>query len=285
VPFLPAAQLSARPIWFLQKDQMKTAVNELPWKDAPDAVACNFALGHLVGNLPRRLTVGGRIHAETYISAVGAIAGYAAQRTLFADTPPVTGVNIHRAGTASGEQYWFGDALNDMLVPKSEAEGNRCVWSLAAGGAVAAGIRPQYMPQLDAMFKHVASTIGGANEGRSSVPDRHQAQLPARKLLKAVWPVAVMCFSGKFPDAGRAYGATPVAWWSAIAAQAASRPIQDVKDVLAPDIALTLLMESAIYCSKLDQPRVEGTRLQRGLMTAIAAVKGFLPKFPLSNRH
>jgi hypothetical protein len=225
----------------------------------PNAVACNFAVGHLVENLPRRLTVDGRIHAETYISAVGAIAGYAAQRTLFAETPPVVGVNINRAGAASGEQYWFGDAMNNMLVPKTESEGNRCVWSLAAGGAVSAGIQPQQLPQLDAMFRHVAATIGGANEGKSSVPPNHQAHLPARELLKAVWPTAIMCFSGKFPGASREYGAAPVAWWSAIAAQASSRPMQDVKSVLRPDTALTLLMESAIYCSKLDQSKVEGT--------------------------
>jgi hypothetical protein len=244
---------------FAQGGQVKTAANELPWKNAPDAVACNFALGHLVGNLPGRLTVDGRIHAETYISAVGAIAGYAAQRTLFAATPPVMGVNINRVRTTSGDQYWFGDALNDMLVPKTEAEGNRCVWSLAAGGAMSAGIQPQQMPKLDAMFKHIASTIGGANEGKSSVSAEHQPHLPARDLLKAVWPLAVICFSGKFPGDSRAYGPAPVAWWSAIAAQAANRPIRDVKNVLPPDIALTLLMESAIYCSKLDQSKVEGT--------------------------
>jgi hypothetical protein len=145
------------------------------------------------------------------------------------------------------------------LVPKTDTEGNRCVWSLAAGGAASAGLLPQRMPSLGAMFKHVASTIGGANEGKSSVPAKHQAQLPARDVLKAVWPMAVMCFSGKFPGASREYGAAPVAWWSAIAAQASSRPIQDVKSVLPPDIALTLLMESAIYCSKLDQSKVEGT--------------------------
>jgi hypothetical protein len=244
---------------FAQSAQMRTAANELPWKSAPDEVACNFALGHLVGNLPARLTVDGRIHAETYISAVGAIAGYAAQRTLFAQSPPVMGVNINRVGTKSGEQYWFGDALNFMLVPKTEAEGNRCVWSLATGGAVTAGLQTQQVPKLDAMFRYVASTIGGANEGKSSVPAKHQAQLPARDLLKAVWPLAIACFSGKIPGTGREYGAAPVAWWSAIAAQASSRPVQNVKDVLPPDIALTLLMESAIYCSKLDQSRVERT--------------------------
>ncbi|WP_092024099.1 hypothetical protein [Bradyrhizobium sp. OK095] len=231
---------------------------EWPWRKGPDEVGCNLALGHLLENLPRRLTVNGRIHAETYISAVGAIAGYAAQKTLFAESPPVMGVNINRVGVASGEQYWFGDTLNFMLVPKTDADANRCVWSLAAGGAVSAGMQGQQMPGLDAMFKHVASTIGGTSEGKSSVVVQHQAHLPARELLKAVWPLALTCFSGKFPGAGREYPAAPVTWWSAIAAYASNRPIRDVKDVLPPDIALTLLMETAIYCSKLDQSKVEG---------------------------
>jgi len=239
---------------------MRTDAVGLPWQKTPNAVACNFALGHLIQNVQRSLTVDGRIHAGTYISAVGAIAGYAAQRTLFAESPPVVGVNINRAGVASGEQYWFGDTLNYMLVPKSEAEVNRCVWSMAAGGAVSAGLQVQQMPKFEWMFEYVASTIGGPNEGKSSVAARHQAHLPARDLLKAVWPVAVMCFSGKFPGANRDYPAAPVIWWSAIAAQASNRPIRDVRNVLPPHIALTLLMESAIYCSKLDQLRVEGAK-------------------------
>jgi hypothetical protein len=243
---------------FTQDALMSTTPNELPWRQTAYFVGCNFALGHLVGNLPRRLTVDGRIHAETYISAVGAIAGYAAQRTLFAESPPVMGVNINRVHTASGEHYWFGDALNNLLVPKTNAEANRCVWSLALGGATSAGIRPGEIPDLGSMFKHVASTIGGSNEGRSSVPAEHQAHMAARDLLKVVWPTAIMCFSGKFPNQSHELPAAPVAWWSAIAAQASNRPVQDVKGVLPPAIAVTLLMESAIYCSKLDQSKVEG---------------------------
>jgi len=241
----------------IEEDQMKTAPNVLPWKNTPYEVECNFAMGHLVMNLQPRLLVNGRVHAETYIAAVGAIAGYAAQRTLFAETPPVVGHNIHRMGMKSGEQYWLGDALNNMLVPKTEADGNRCLWSLASGGALSAGLPPQQIPNLEAMFKHVVSTIGEATEGRSSVPAQHQAHLAARDLLKLVWPLALTCFSGKIPGASREFGAVPVALWSAIAAQASNRPIQDVKQVLAPDIALTLLMESAIYCSKLDQASIE----------------------------
>jgi hypothetical protein len=66
-----------------------------------------------------------------------------------------------------------------------------------------------------------------------------------------------MCFSGQFPGSSHDYPAAPVAWWPAIAGQASSRPIQDVKNVLPPGIALTLLMESAIYCSKLDASTLE----------------------------
>jgi hypothetical protein len=69
--------------------------------------------------------------------------------------------------------------------------------------------------------------------------------------------VAVTCFSGKIPGTNHEFGVVPIAWWSAIAAQASNRPIQDVKNVLLPDIALTLLMEAAIYCSKLDQLSIE----------------------------
>lgn len=177
---------------------MSDDLNELPWNSAPTSTACNFALGHLVGNLPRGLTVDGQIHAETYISAVGAIAGFAA------------GMPRHR------------------------------------------------LPDLTSMFEHVSATLGGAAEGTSSVSPDHQAHMPARDLLKIVWPVARMCFSGKLHSAGREHGAAPIEWWSAIAARAATRPVHDIKDALSPEIALTLLMESAIYCSKLDRTRVEG---------------------------
>jgi hypothetical protein len=67
---LGAASLNTRRV-FAQNDQMRTTVNQWPWTGTRDAVACNYALGHLGHNLRQRLTIEGRIHAETYISAVG----------------------------------------------------------------------------------------------------------------------------------------------------------------------------------------------------------------------
>ena len=224
---------------------------------SPDFAASHWAVEHLFRILPVRLAVGGTLHVETYVSAVGAIAGYAAQRTLFSVAPPIPGVNVQVAQTVSGERYWVGDALNDMMVPRDPAESHRCVWPQAVAGTIAAGLDARALPPLDAMFAHVARTLGNVDEGMSSVPLRHQPHLRARELLRSVWPLALSCFGGSPPGDEREHGPVPVALWSAVAAHAAYRPISAVKDCLPPAIALTILMETAIYCSKLDRDGIE----------------------------
>ena len=58
-------------------------------------------------------------------------------------------------------------------------------------------------------------------------------------------------FSGDISEIHRKFGPVPPKWWCAITAYATARPIIEVKDVLDPAIALTILIESAIYGSKL----------------------------------
>ena len=68
--------------------------------------------------------------------------------------------------------------------------------------------------------------------------------------------MALACFASK--GASVEYGAVPVEWWSAIAAQASNQLIRDMKkDKLPPHVAVTLLIDAAIYCSKLDQAIIE----------------------------
>lgn len=237
---------------------METAVPLTPWEQDPQDIACNFAYGTLIRMLPTSLAVKGRLHAETYMTAVGAIAGYTAQRTLFASSPPVPGVNIHLITTREGSNFWFGDALNCMLVPATEEMAYRCVWSNAAAGAVNAGLPREKIPDMHAMFRHVSQTIGGKDEGISSVAEKHQPHMRPKELLKLIWPRVAMIFDNPVPGGPPQIGKAPVRWWAAMAARASNQPIVDVRDVLAPEIALTLVMESAIYCSKLDQAVIEG---------------------------
>ena len=225
-------------------------------------MACNLAAGNLANNLPRRLTREGRIHAETYVAAAGAIAGFAAQCSLLATADAATCANLHIVTSKSGNKYLFGDPLNNaLLLARNESDARGRVWPKALGGAVAAGFGEERARALNVgpMFAHVASTIGGENEGLPSVAAEHHPHLPAGELLKFVWPLASQLFAADFDETHRRFGPVPRKWWGAIAGFGAGRPIVDVKDVLAPEIALTILMETAIYASKLDRTLIEQT--------------------------
>lgn len=222
--------------------------NQLPWKDGASEIACNLALGSLAGSLAGLLTVQGRVHAETYVAAAGGIAGYFAQLTLVAEQP---NVQFHVVKSKSGEEFLFGDPLNNMLMARTQEEGPSRVWSVAAGAAIGAGLPVPRLPDFHAMFRHVAGCIGGPQEGLPSTGSGHQPGMPVRPLLKLLVPKVRQILSGDISEVHSRFGPAPPKWWCAITAQATARPITDVKDVLDPAIALTILMESAIYGSKL----------------------------------
>lgn len=223
---------------------------KFPWDGDPAEVACNLATGNLANNLAAWVEHDGRVHAETYVAASGAIAGYAAQQTLRQQDPDVL---LQLATTKAGEQFQLGDPLNNMLFARTDAEaaaGGR-VWPRAAGAAVHVGLPISRLPGLDGMFRHVAESLGGPLEGRPSTGLDHQPIVAVRQLLALYWPHVMRLLAADFDELHRQFGPVPPTWWCAVTAYATARPIVDVKDVLDPAIALTILMESAIYASKL----------------------------------
>lgn len=243
--------------------------SDFPWKGQPEEVACNLALGNLANNLPARVTVDGRIHAETYLTVCGVIAGFAAQRSLFArvaesNDDAILG-QIHVATTKNGEKLFFGDPLNFMLIGTPDVAANERLWPLAAGGAVAAGLDAAHIPKLGDMFGHVSSTIGGEEEGMPSVPRKNFPHVAPKELLRLFWPLAAMCFAGQLPGVTSQFGAAAPRFWPAITGYVANKVIRDVSGVVDPRTSLIILMETAIYASKLDpvivnsQPPEAGT--------------------------
>jgi len=89
----------------------------------------------------------------------------------------------------------------------------------------------------------------------------NQGHLPAdpEKLLHDVWPLAALCFNGKFPNSQHNFGAASIKYRPIIASFLANHMIQEVKDVLSPEIALMIVMESAILCSKVDASQIPDT--------------------------
>jgi hypothetical protein len=218
----------------------------MPWHGDSSLIACNLAAGNLANNLAAWVAHEGRVHAETYVAVSGAIAGYAAQHTLKVLNPdaPLQVVKV-----TSGETFLFGDPLNDMLFARTEAEASGRVWPRAASAAMSVGLPLSRTPPLDDMFRHVTQCIGGPMEGRPST--EQQPVAPVRQLLALFWPKVARVLAGDLDNLDRRFGPVPPQWWCAVTAFAVSRPVIDVKDVLDPAITLRILMESAIYASKL----------------------------------
>ncbi|MEM7464835.1 MAG: hypothetical protein AAF362_19365 [Pseudomonadota bacterium] len=202
-----------------------------------------------------RMTIDGRIHAETLVSAIGCVAGYSAQGAVFeqmrAKGIPLAPPAINVISTKNHQTYYFSDQLNLALVSDVNQEMNGIAfWPLVAGGAVASGADLSNIESVESMFSHIASQIG-SDDFRLRVGNCGQPQLPPRELLKIVWPLASKCLDGSIFDIASKSGETKVKFWPVISGYVANNYIQQVKHVVDPAIAACICMESAILCSKL----------------------------------
>jgi hypothetical protein len=104
-----------------------------PWSGDPAVVACNLATGNLANNLQGWLVQNGRVHAETYVAAAGAIAGFTAQCSLLAAANGFP-VQLQVATTKSGKRFFFGEALNGMLLTRAWTQLNAAKFARRRAG-------------------------------------------------------------------------------------------------------------------------------------------------------
>ncbi len=234
-----------------------------PWHGQPNETAYKYAFGHLIENLPRRIARDGKVHAESCLAVAGVVAGFAAQRTLFhvlsQTKDEETLAKIKKVSRDNGDTYIFGEPLNAMLYPVSAAEANTKLWSLLVGTALTCGMDKSELPELKALFANVSKQIGTEIEGFTSVDERHRPKASGLALLKATWPVAQMCLTGRFAGSDREFGETDRLHWAALTALSAAAILKKTKDFVAPATCLTIMMESAIYGSKVDPNRIADT--------------------------
>ena len=179
------------------------------------------------------------VHVDSLLCALGALAGYSCQASVRAlalarGLPETTGMMC--AETTDGGKFFFGDDLNAPL-----AESKYSVWSLAAGAAEQAGARE--FPDLHEIFQHTSATVGSSGFGIPRVPDEHKAGDVPLNYLKSIWPWI-------FPSVSL-YCRNPEDWPIAFGL-AIQEAIDSTKNTLAPEVALKILMESAIPMSKVD---------------------------------
>jgi hypothetical protein len=193
--------------------------------------------------LAERLIAGmakdGGVHVESLMCAAGALAGYSCQAALRAQNRAEGRDELAQftvAETTDGQRFFFGDALNKFL-----AEGKLSVWSLAAGGARGCGCSK--MPDIEAIFAHVAESVGGEDFGVPRLPRDHPVHKLPRAYLEELWPRFAPMVERFCPD--------PVQR-PALLGLALQELLSQTKQALDPCLALLVIMESAIPMSKVD---------------------------------
>jgi len=250
----------------------------LPWEGTDDEVVTNLAIGSLRDSLMMWLATERGVHAETLLVAIGALAGFAAQTAAFVrvekrDLPLPAGEGpmspealsqylrtkglLVMVTTKSGERFCFGDLINGYLVQQSTSD--YPLWGFVAASAIAAGVKPDQLPDYVAMFRHASRTVGTAQFGVMQVSEDHQPHLPARRALDLFWPQTKFILSrtdGPGPASGRSVRPEH---WPLVMAQVARQFVTLSKDTLDPRMGLALLMEAAITMSKVDPTTVPQT--------------------------
>jgi hypothetical protein len=240
-----------------------TTVASYPWQPE-STVTGNLAIGNLRENLLKSLKTQHGIHTETLLTAVGALAGFAAQNAALAQVTShaqqevtVPPGSIVVAGTTSGERFLFGDAINIHLFP--EPNSTLPLFALIGSAVIQAGLTPDQLPNYKEMAKHVAAVVGGPQFGLLRAPKDHQPQLQPLELLLRLWPLTRDLMGLPLPKSIPPDREPPLkeVHWPIVVSLVASQFIAMAKGVLNPGIGAALVMESAVITSKIDPEKIE----------------------------
>ena len=179
------------------------------------------------------------VHIESLLTALGALAGYACQANLRSQAlakglPPTA--PFHVIATEDGQQYFFGEPLNNALVSDQYS-----VWSLTGGAAQHVGAKD--FPDLHELFQHTTSVLGREQFGIPRVPENHRPSDTPLNYLRTLWPIL-------FPTV-KLFCPNPLDW-PILYSFAIQEAIYLGKGIIDPELAFSIVMESAIPMSKVD---------------------------------
>jgi hypothetical protein len=237
-----------------------TPVTRFPWQ--PDSTATgDLAIKNLRETLMKALKNDRGIHSETLLTAVGALAGFAAQNAaldrITSRDPAAPRLSIAIAQTKSGEKLILGDAVNVFLYP--EAHSTLPLVAIIAGAAAQAGVPIAELPDYHEMAAYVATVVGTPDFGVLRARPGNPPQLGPLELLRKLWPLAREVLQ-RPPNKGflrRAEKPLQEVQWPIIISVVGSQLIGMTKGTLSPRIGAALLIESAVITSKIDPETIE----------------------------
>jgi hypothetical protein len=197
------------------------------------------------------------IHAESLLTCVGALAGYACQVSV-RQAAALPGANSAKFAltvvhAGDGRTFFEGDALENVLI-----ESPLSVWSFVRR-AVQKLDEP--LPDIEEIARHVSKTVGTRAFGVARVRAEHRARLPAIVYLRQIWP-QILPIAQKFCCRP---GQLPVVFGIAL-----QRAIEQTEGKLSPTLGARIAMESAVAMSKVALPEAPA-KARSAEVTAAAA--------------
>lgn len=188
------------------------------------------------------------VHAESLLCALASLAGYACQAAVRAEWVEEKGQLETKAftiiSTNNGQRFFFGDLPNQALIEQEYS-----VLRLSAGVARELGAEKEF--DFKSVFEHVAASIGSDSFGVPRLPDGHRpGDLPI-KYLQVLWPNCLALV--------KEFCAKP-AEWPILFGIAIQQAMLYCKAIMPPDLALTIVMESAVPMAKVDLQAVVAPR-------------------------
>jgi hypothetical protein len=179
---------------------------------------------------------------ETILTAVGALAGFAAQHGIWEAVVRPGKMALQQAfviiETRSGETYFFGDFLNNILATQKPEY--LSVWKIVSAAAKAMGATD--LPDMAPIFKNCAETVGSPQFGLPNLPDGHIPSMLPRDALTRFWPGTLKMLR---------VGSDPLTC-AVDVATAAEQLMLSMKGEIDPALAARIVMEAAIPMSKVD---------------------------------
>jgi hypothetical protein len=204
-------------------------------------LAADEMASQLLAWLSSELRSGRQVQHEAVLCALGALSGYAAQQAIHEDVVKPGKLSLDEAfvliETRAGGTFFFGDLLNGIIVSKDPAQ--LSIWKIVSDAGRQAGA--VNLPDITDIIKHSAASVGGPEFGVPRLSPVHMPPILPREAVNRFWPAARRRLAG-----------TPPTSWPLHLAMAAHKLIIEQKDALRPDIAVRIVMESAVPMSKID---------------------------------
>lgn len=227
------------------------------WKECPQAALLNLVTTEIVRNFPRPLQDDNRrVHTPTLFAALGSVCGFTAQTSLAAlmdaGIRPEQDMMAHTL--AGGRTFLFGEQLNQFLMHGDPSFYNPGLWPCLTSTALQHGCSTQDLPDLNAQFACVASRLGTPEEGVPDVAPSFRPLIATENLREAMWVYMEPIFLQNYPDKPGPHGPLPKPLWSSAMNVAAGMLFATMFKVMDTRTAMSILLQSAIFGSKIMEP-------------------------------